>query len=87
MGSFLLLRFPFLGNSRFMPSLIKDKIFSVVQSTGIFTLAGTVLCRSNRKERNLPTACEAYWQSKVGKKIERITFFLPNLFGFRKVCA
>lgn len=46
----VVLCFSFLENSRFVPS-DKYKKFSVVQSMGIFTLAGTDFCRSNRKQQ------------------------------------
>ena len=54
--------FSFHENSRFMPSGTIQEI-SVVQSVGAFALAGTVFCRSNRKERNSSIACEDYRQS------------------------
>ena len=42
--------FSFHENSRFMPSGTIQEI-SVVQSVGAFALAGTIFCRSNRKQR------------------------------------
>jgi exopolyphosphatase/pppGpp-phosphohydrolase len=35
---------------------------------GAFTLAGTVFCRSNRKQQNPSMACEAYRQSTENLK-------------------
>ena len=42
---------------------VKNRKFLWYNSEDVFALAGTVFCRSNRKEWNSSIACEAYWQS------------------------
>jgi hypothetical protein len=48
-----------------------------------FTLAGTVFCRSNRKEQNPSIACEAYRQSteKLKSYMQRQWSFVKGMAG------